>query len=85
MRYTVVIYVDVFMLENREEVAQVALFKGVGMPFEFCAVFLSLLGGLGFAYGASQLIGRSSPSAEVYQWSQYGTVSGSLGGTTPTV
>lgn len=32
------IYMSEFMKENREEVAQVALFNGVGIPFEFCEV-----------------------------------------------
>ena len=34
--FTILIYVSEFMLENSDGVAQVALFKGVGIPFEFC-------------------------------------------------
>ena len=55
---------------------------GVGL---LGGVFLPLLGGLGLAYGASQLIGHASPSAEVHQRSRYGAVSGSGGDRTPTV
>ena len=37
-------------------------------------VLLPLLGGLGLAYGTSQLISLSSPSAEVYQRSRYASI-----------
>ena len=56
---------------------------GVGL---LSGVILPLLGGLGIAFGASQLMSRSSPSADVYQRSHYGgAVSGSGGDKSPTV
>ena len=45
----------------------------------FSSVLLPLLGGLSLAYGATKLIAPSSPSADVYERSQYG-VSGSGSG-----
>ena len=58
-----------------------AVVGGAGL---LSGVLLPLLGGIGLAYGASQLLSRSGPSAEVYQRSEYGTV-GSGGEATRTV
>jgi len=76
-------------LARRATSALSSLFSGgaaaVGGAGLASGVLLPLVGGLGLAYVASQLISRSSPSAEVYQRSEYGAVSGSGAGTVPNV
>ena len=67
-------------LARRATSAISGLFSGSGAAAGagvLSGVLLPLLGGLGLAYGASKLIGRSSPSAEVYQRSHYGSTDGS--------
>ena len=76
-------------LARRATSALRSLFSGgaaaVGGAGLATSVLLPLVGGLGLAYGAAKILGGSSPSAEVYQRSHYGTVGGSGGDTTPTV
>ncbi len=67
-------------LARRATNALSALFSGSGAAASaglLSGVLLPLLGGLGLAYGASRLISRS-PSAEVYQRSQYVSDDGSI-------
>ena len=60
-------------LARRATNAISGLFGGVsGGASLLSSVFLPLLGGLSLAYGASKLIAPSSPSADVYERSQFG-------------